>query len=75
MITMLFYQVFVDTIHGQIWSYKNNKFRISAPKWNEKYQLHDRWYSISDIQIYSEYILKRNAEKAINLSIKIYVNE
>ena len=52
MITMLFYQVFVDTIHGQIWSYKNDKFRISAPKWNEKYQLHDRWYSISDIQIY-----------------------
>ena len=38
----MFHQVFVDTIHGQIWSYKNNKFRISAPTWNEKYQLRDR---------------------------------
>ena len=28
----------------------NNKFRISAPTWNEKFELLDGSYSISDIQ-------------------------
>ena len=31
-------------------SYKNNKFKISAPAWNEKPELTDKSYSISDIQ-------------------------
>ena len=31
-------------------SYKNNKFKISAPKWNEEYELSDGSYSVSDIQ-------------------------
>ena len=30
-------------------SYNNNKFKISAPSWNDKFQLPDRSYSISDI--------------------------
>ena len=29
--------------------YKNNKFKISAPKLNEKFELPDRSYSVSDI--------------------------
>ena len=33
-------------------SYKDNKFKISAPKWNEKFELVDRSYSVSDIQGY-----------------------
>ena len=37
-------------------SYKNNKFRISAPTWNEEFELPDRQYFISDIQDYLEYI-------------------
>ena len=28
----------------------NNKFKISAPAWNEELQLRDRSYSTSDIQ-------------------------
>ena len=32
--------------------HKNNKFKISAPTWNEGFELHDRCYSISDIQDY-----------------------
>ena len=38
--------------------YKNNKFKISAPTWNEDIQLPDGSYSVSDIQDYFEYILK-----------------
>ena len=36
-------------------SYKNNKSKISAPTWNDKFELPDRSYSISDIQDF-EYI-------------------
>ena len=35
-------------------SYNNNK--ISAPTWNDKFELPDGSYSISDIQDYFEYI-------------------
>ena len=30
-------------------SYKNNKFNISAPTWNDEFELPDESYSISDI--------------------------
>ena len=33
-------------------SYNNNKFKISAPTWNEEFTLPDGSYSISDIQDY-----------------------
>ena len=33
-------------------SYNNNKFKISAPTWNEEFELPDGSYSISDIQDY-----------------------
>ena len=36
----------------------NNKFKISAPTWNETFDLRDRSYSISDIQDYFEFIIK-----------------
>ena len=36
-------------------SYKNNKFKISASAWNEKFELLYGSYSISDIQDYFEY--------------------
>ena len=40
-------------------SYNNNKFKISAPTWSEKFELPDGSYSISDIQDYFEYIFKK----------------
>ena len=39
-------------------SNKNNKFRVSAPAWNEELELPDGSYSVSDIQDYFEYIFK-----------------
>ena len=56
-------------------SYKNNKFKISAPTCNEEFELPDGSYSASDIQDYFEYILKKQETVADNPSIKIYVNE
>ena len=56
-------------------SYRNNKFKISAQTWNDEFELPDGSYSISDIQDYFEYILKKHSEDADNPSIKIYVNK
>ena len=56
-------------------SYNNNKFKISAPTWNEEFKLPDGSYSISDIQDYFEYILKKHSESVDNPSIRIYVNK
>ena len=35
-------------------SLKNNKFKISAPTWNEEFKIPDGSYSLSDIQDYFE---------------------
>ena len=37
-------------------SYNNNKFKTSAPTWNDEFELPDGSYSVSDIQDYFEYI-------------------
>ena len=37
-------------------SYNNNKFKISTPTWNDKFELPDGSYSVPDIQDYFEYI-------------------
>ena len=55
-------------------SYKNNKFKISAPTWNEEFELPDGSYSVSDIQDYFKYIFKKHETVTDNPSIRIYVN-
>ena len=55
-------------------SYNNNKFKISAPTWSEEFKLPDGSYSVSDIQDYFEYILKKHSESVDNPSIRMYVN-
>ena len=44
-------------------SYNNNKFKISVPTWNDEFKLPDGSYSVSDIQGYFKYILKKTWEK------------
>ena len=56
-------------------SYNSNKFKISAPTWNHKFELPDGSYSVSDIQHYFEYILKNNGENNDTGSIHIHVNK
>ena len=55
-------------------SYNNNKFKISAPTWNDEFELPDGSYSVSDIQDYFEYILKKHGEDIDKPSVQIYVN-
>ena len=56
-------------------SYNNNKFKISTPTWNDKIELPDGSYSVSDIQDCFEYILKKQGEDIDKPSIEIYVNK
>ena len=56
-------------------SYNNNKFKISAPTWNDEFELPDGSYSVSDIQDYFEYILKKHGEDIDKPSVQIYVNK
>ena len=56
-------------------SYNNNKIKISAPTWSEEVELPDGSYSVSYIQDYFEYILKKHSESVDNPSIRIYVNK
>ena len=54
--------------------YKNNKFKISAPTWNDTFDLPDGSYSISDIQDYFEFIIKKHATLTENSPVQVYVN-
>ena len=58
--------------------YNNSKSKISAPTWNDKFELPDGLYSMSDIQDYFEHI-KKNMEKRLIIVheeyIYIYINK
>ena len=55
--------------------YNNNKFKISAPTWNETFDLPDGSYSVADIQDYFEFIIKKHETLTENSSIQIYANK
>ena len=55
-------------------TYNNNKFKISAPTWNETFDLPDGSYNISEIQDYIEYIIKKHETIGENAPILTYVN-
>ena len=52
--------------------YNNNKFKISAPTWNDTFNLPDGSYSVSDIQDYFEFIIKKHDTFTENLPLEIY---
>ena len=56
-------------------TYNNKKIKISAPTWNDEFELPDGSYSISDIQDYFEYILKKHGEDIDKPSVQIFVNK
>ena len=54
--------------------YTNNKLKLIAPTWNDKFELPDGSYFLSDIQDYIEYIIKKH-EKLISISpTYVYIN-
>ena len=56
-------------------AYNNNEFKISAPTWNDEFDLPDGSYSVSGMQYYFEYIIKNHETKANNPPVQIYVNK
>ena len=55
--------------------YKNNKFKTTAPNWDETFDLPDRSYNISQIQNYFEFIMKKHETITDeNYPIRIYCN-
>ena len=55
--------------------YNNNKFKISAPTWNDPFDLPHGSYSIDDIQDYFEFIVKKHEILTEDLPIEIYPNK
>ena len=55
--------------------YNNNKFKISAPTWNDTFDLPDDSYSIANIQDYFEFIIKSDKTLTGNPPIQIYPNK
>ena len=55
--------------------YNNNKFKVHAPTWNDEFNIPDGSYSVSDIQDYFEYIIKKHETIADNPPVQIYVNK
>ena len=56
-------------------SYNNNKFKIATPTWNDKFELPDGSYSVSDIQDYFEYSLNNHRENTDKPSVQRYLNK
>ena len=56
-------------------SYNNNKFKISAPSWNDTFDVPDGSYSIAALQDYFEYIIKKHEIVTDTYPVIIYVNE
>ena len=56
-------------------AYSNNKFKISAPTWNDEFDLPDGSYSIADIQDYFEFIIKKHATLAEIPPVQMYPNK
>ena len=52
----------------------NNKFKISAPTWNEIFDLPDGSYNIPEIQDYIKYIIKKHETIGETAPILIYTN-
>ena len=56
-------------------AYSNNKFKISAPTWNDEFDLPDGSYSVVEIQDYFEFIIKKYETLAENRPVQIYSNK
>ena len=43
--------------------YNNNRFKISAPTWNDTFDVPDRYYSITALQNYFEYMNEKTKQR------------
>ena len=56
-------------------AYNNNQFKISAPTWNNEFDLPDGSYSVPDIQDNFKHIIENNETIGDNPPVQIYVNK
>ena len=56
-------------------AYSDNKFKTSAPTWNDTFDLTDGSYSITDIQNHVEFIMKKYETLVENLPVQVYPNK
>ena len=56
-------------------AYNNNKFKISAPTWNDEFDLPDGPYSMADIQDYFKFIIRKHKTLTENPPVQIYPNK
>ena len=56
-------------------AYKNNKFKTSAPTWNDTFDLPDGSYYTENIQDYFEFIIKKHETLTENLPVQMYCNK
>ena len=56
-------------------SYNNNKIKISAPTWNDTFDLPDGYYSFPDIQDHFEFIIKNHGTLTKNPPMQICRNK
>ena len=72
---MLLFKIYLFITHGKYKkTYKNNKLRIIGSTWNDEFDLPDGSYSISNIQDYIEYIIKKHETLTIIPAILVYTN-
>ena len=56
-------------------AYNKNKFKTSAPNWNDEFDLLDGSYSTADIQDYFEFIIKKHETLTENPPVQIHRNK
>ena len=56
-------------------AYNNSKFKISAPTWNDTFDLPDGSYYIAEIQDYFEFIIKKLETLTETPPVQIYSNK
>ena len=54
--------------------YKNNELKIIVSTWNDEFELPNGSYSVSDIQDYIEFIIKKHETLTTIPSIHVYIN-
>ena len=54
--------------------YKNNNFKIIAPAWNDGFKLSNSCYSVSNIQDYIQYLIKKHETITTIPPIHVYIN-
>ena len=69
-INVFLYQILAYITHRKIpKSHKNDKHKISVPRWKNEFELPDGSYFLSDIQDYFEHTIKKRE------SARMYVNK